>query len=1094
MSGDAPHPYGPELAYLDHLLTDSDEAPFFDTLHKWVGIALEHPDGIQHSSIYIKKDAETGEVERGSDDSDFVDRICEVSGRKGRKRISGELHTLKRLGAFLFITIDGEQRAVVPRWTSQWHEERKDDQKFFRDLIQSMWFRGEEWALLYTMRHLLAVIPKDSNSYPTKSEIWIRLQRRYNYHTNPTYKNARIGFLLDLLLRGGLVTITKDGGYRKTKVTCRALESELCPLTQAETIWQGGSLDFALREALEQETDPKKALASTTEYSKISEDLFSKWSAASIGTESRKKSRRGRKKLVNDALTKIQLLIWGGKYKSTHKYQSKKRLQHPLNQTPWPQYRTKSLPDETWDKLDLGDIRSATLTNIPRKAEWAKNDYQEEVAKLLGVERDDDPLFPLNWGPRNGFRIIDYLRTLNSVEEKVEICRLPLPEIRRRLIDTNLDPSRSAHEYPEDFEFYEWQEEASQQWHAGDWAHGEKGADRAGIVEVVTGAGKTVLGVKLINEFLLESPENKALVIVPTEVLLYQWREELTKYLNVGSDVVSLIGDNNTGSFDQTEHTRIIIGIVNSLALEHVKERLDSGDGYPDPGSLFVIADECHRYRGEKFRRVLKWHIRDGDPRLGLSATPLAEKDDVDVGDIDDEKPELIVSGILGKPSYWYGYVRARDDELIPRFKVKLVGFNLTNRERSRYDKLSKKISRAVKKIDDNVGHRLSRMRGSFDAKINKLRADGVRVPGAKDYHDAVRARKDLLSFGFNERGLEERQQAFEHILLDRAIREENIDTGKKENTDKKVLVFQERIQEIMGAMYPSSYKRGDGTLVEPRIASLKHYKPGSVHSKRSPDRRNVMTLDLLRRGALNVVFSARQLDEGLDVPAVDVGLIRIPTRSLRRMIQRLGRILRSKEGKERSDFYILYANGTTEMRLFESEEFRKRLHEDSIEYWSWDEEMAELIPQNKEDAKTLWGGQVAKIEWNQLNIGDPVRVKVVGGQFSVSSQWIPFVKEKAENGGEVRRRISNLDYVEVASVMKEMNKPGTVYHDEEGHCVTYRRGKGGTYVGKVSPNKLEMTEYPINLSRRGAQPLIRAQKGSNLARILDLLGANEEE
>ncbi|SVD43315.1 uncharacterized protein METZ01_LOCUS396169, partial [marine metagenome] len=285
----------------------------------------------------------------------------------------------------------------------------------------------------------------------------------------------------------------------------------------------------------------------------------------------------------------------------------------------------------------------------------------------------------------------------------------------------------------------------------------------------------------------------------------------------------------------------IVIGIVNSLALEHVKERLHSGDGYPDPGSLFVIADECHRYRGEKFRRALDWHIRDGDPRLGLSATPLAEKDDVDVGDIDDEKPELIVSGILGKPSYWYGYERARDEGLIPDFKIKLVGFNLTNRERSRYEELSKKISRARKKIDDNVGHRLSRMRGSFEAKINKLSADGVRVPGAKDYFDAIRARKDLLSFGFNERGLEERQQVFEHILLDRVLREENRDTGKK------VLVFQERIQEIMGSMYPSSYKRRDGTHVDPRIdASMVYYRPGSVHSKRSPDRRNVMTLDLL--------------------------------------------------------------------------------------------------------------------------------------------------------------------------------------------------------------------------------------------------------
>ena len=38
------HPYGPELAYLDHQITGTGDE-YFDVLQEWVGIALQHPDG-----------------------------------------------------------------------------------------------------------------------------------------------------------------------------------------------------------------------------------------------------------------------------------------------------------------------------------------------------------------------------------------------------------------------------------------------------------------------------------------------------------------------------------------------------------------------------------------------------------------------------------------------------------------------------------------------------------------------------------------------------------------------------------------------------------------------------------------------------------------------------------------------------------------------------------------------------------------------------------------------------------------------------------------------------------------------------------------
>ena len=146
-------------------------------------------------------------------------------------------------------------------------------------------------------------------------------------------------------------------------------------------------------------------------------------------------------------------------------------------------------------------------------------------------------------------------------------------------------------------------------------------------------------------------------------------------------------------------------------------------------------------------------------------------------------------------------------------------------------------------------------------------------------------------------------------------------------------------------------------------------------------------------------------------------------------------------------------------------------------------------------DEGIKWGPPTLDIEWDQLTPGDAVRGRVEGGQFSVSSEWIPFVKQRVENGRDIRVRITNPDFVEVASVLREMNKPGAVYHDQDGHCVTYQRGKGGTYVGDIDPNQeIVLEEYPVTSRAQRARPLIHAQEGSNMDRILKMLSPDEEE
>jgi hypothetical protein len=456
----------------------------------------------------------------------------------------------------------------------------------------------------------------------------------------------------------------------------------------------------------------------------------------------------------------------------------------------------------------------------------------------------------------------------------------------------------------------------------------------------------------------------------------------------------------------------------------------------------------------------------------------LGERDDVDVGEDDSEDSKLIVAGYIGERSYFYGYEKARDDNLIPEFSINLVGFDLSPRERARYKLYSEKISRSRKKILDAVGYRLDRMRGGFEAKINKLVSDGMKIPGVKDYFQAIRDRKHLLSHGIDGQGLANRQACFEHILR-KTLADEK---GKK--THKKALVFQERISQIQDTMLPSG-----GSIR--KMLETDYYRPSSVHSRRA-SYRDTMTLNLLRKDILNVIYSAKKLDEGLDVPAVDVGIVRIPTSSLRTTIQRLGRILRTKEGKERSDFWVLYARDTTETRFFENADFRKRISENVIQYFIWSTETDDI--EEQDEAEITWGPQTPDFDWSSINIGDSVRVRVEGGQFSVSSDWIPFVKQKNDDGSMIRMSIRNPDYIEVASVMKEMNKAGAVYHDLNGNCVTYQKGKGGTFIGTIDTSvELDLAPYPRRKQSNRSPNLIRAPSGSNLEKLLGMLSDDDD-
>jgi RNA polymerase primary sigma factor len=196
---------------------------------------------------------------------------------------------------------------------------------------------------------------------------------------------------------------------------------------------------------------------------------------------------------------------------------------------------------------------------------------------------------------------------------------------------------------------YRWQNAALSAWRA---------ASCRGVIEAVTGTGKTVVGLIAARDELARG--GQVVVLVPTRELLTQWRAAAQAALPRGTSI-GLLGD---GHSDGLGHHDLVIAVVNSAREADLSPRRRGG---------LLIADECHRYASNENRRAL------AEPfpyRLGLSAT-FARPDDGHLA---------WLAPYFGETCYRLGYEEARRDGVIAPFDVVLVRLECSVDERAIYD------------------------------------------------------------------------------------------------------------------------------------------------------------------------------------------------------------------------------------------------------------------------------------------------------------------------------------------------------------------------------------------------------------------------
>ena len=141
-----------------------------------------------------------------------------------------------------------------------------------------------------------------------------------------------------------------------------------------------------------------------------------------------------------------------------------------------------------------------------------------------------------------------------------------------------------------------------------------------GILDHATGSGKTLTALNAIRDWIATG--RPALVIVPSHLLLEQWRDEAAKELAELDPTILLVGGGHNAwrrrsllrlNTRADGGPRLTIATVQTACTTDFLGRLE-------PGShLLMVADEVHRLGSGDFRAVMS--IESGG-RLGLSATP----------------------------------------------------------------------------------------------------------------------------------------------------------------------------------------------------------------------------------------------------------------------------------------------------------------------------------------------------------------------------------------------------------------------------------------------------------------------------------------
>lgn len=413
-------------------------------------------------------------------------------------------------------------------------------------------------------------------------------------------------------------------------------------------------------------------------------------------------------------------------------------------------------------------------------------------------------------------------------------------------------------------ELYPWQEECLKCWFTN---------NGRGMVQAVTGSGKTLLALTAAKQLAEKTDrELRVKIVVPTSTLMHQWNRTLRDFL--GENTSKKIGLRGGGCKSASDCSYMIY-VINSARYELARQILSE---LRHDKAVLLIADECHHYVSRQNQLIFEFlpHIQPYERyffSLGLSAT-------LPTGQAGHE-----LAAALGRRIYSYEMDTAAARRTVCPYDIFHIGLSFQRDEWAAYQDLSDRMSvlyfRLLSAAPElgrlNQQERFELLRSLLGHK-NKGIADA-----ARQYLRLSFIRKNLVCMA-SER-------------LDCAY-----DLIKSLGIHEKILVFGERIRQA-----------------EELYTRLRNDYPGKVgrYHSRLGNQANKNAMERFRLGDIRILIACKAIDEGVDVPDAAIGIILSGTSTQRQRVQRLGRIIRQKAGKESALLYYLHITESSEDACF---------------------------------------------------------------------------------------------------------------------------------------------------------------------------------
>lgn len=370
-----------------------------------------------------------------------------------------------------------------------------------------------------------------------------------------------------------------------------------------------------------------------------------------------------------------------------------------------------------------------------------------------------------------------------------------------------------------------------------------------GILELATGAGKTISALYGITRIYEAAKRLFVIIAVPYQNLADQWMSEAAGF---SMRPVACYGGMQSWKDEMQQQVHLFeIGAL-PFACAIVVDKTLQGHEFQDciaridGDALMFIGDECHHHRTQKMNAALPSQARY---RLGLSATPdnYFGNDEAD-----------LLTEYYGEVCFRYDLEQALKDGILTPYKYFVELIDLTSDEAEQYEAISLELARLYLFAGTDNDNLLE------DPRIRTLLFKRSRLVGAAA--NKLRILKDIV-----------------HAKPPEGLTLFYCGDGSVEEPATGETLRQ--VEAVSETLYREGWKTALFTADESRATRQK-------------------ILDGFKIGEIDAMVAIKCLDEGIDVPACRTAYLLASSRNPRQAVQRRGRILRRSPGKEFATIY----------------------------------------------------------------------------------------------------------------------------------------------------------------------------------------------